>query len=69
MKIQTYERVLVGYIQVVSVGGTWDLFPEVFGLYRKEGGVSRRGEGNPGMTLATWRGKVPPPENDYGFQT
>ena len=69
MKIQTSERLLVGYIQIVSVGGTCDLLPEVFGLYRKEGEVSRRGEGNPGMTLAVWRGKVPSPENDYEFQT
>ena len=44
MKIQAPERVLA-YIQVVSGGGTWDL------LYK----VSRRGEGNPGMTLAASR--------------
>lgn len=69
VKIQASERVVVGYTQVVSVGGTWDLLPEVFGLYRKEGGLSQRGEGNPGMTLAAWRGKVTSPENDYEFQT
>lgn len=43
MKIQASERVLVGYTQVVSVGGTWDLLPEVLGLYRKEGGLTERG--------------------------
>lgn len=41
VKIQAPER-LLAYIQAVSGGGTWDH------LYK----VSRRGEGNPGMTLA-----------------
>lgn len=66
MKIKIFKRVLVGYIQVVSVGGTWDLLPKVFGLYRKERGASGKREGSLGTA---WRGKVPSPENDYEFQT
>lgn len=41
VKIQAPER-LLAYIQALSSGGTWDL------LYK----VSKRGEENPGMTLA-----------------
>lgn len=42
-KIQAFERVLVGHIELVSTGGTCDVLPDVLGLEGRR--VIRRGEG------------------------
>lgn len=51
MGIQTPKKVL-GHTQVVFAGGTFDLLPEVFCLWRKTGLTeTRRESGNDSNTL------------------